>query len=298
MTQENLQSLLGSAMMLLRAGRIREAIAAHEKLLALSPCLPDSWYNLAHLQAQARLFDAALASYQRALHHGVGGPEEVRLNRAVIFAEHLRRTDEAVRELEAALELSPDYVPALLNLGNIHEQRGDRESALVAYERVLVVDPSNALALSRLPNLKTVPSTEDGLIRRLREAIARPASTASDRADLGFGLGKALDSAGAYDEAFAAYAEANRASRQSAGPNGVRYDAQAQGRFVERLIAAFPLQPSPVRLAPSPRRPPVFICGMFRSGSSLVEQILASHSSVTAGGEIDLLPTIANEHFK
>ena len=78
------------------------------------PDLPDSWYNLALLQRKLRRFDAALASYQQALDRDVSRPEEVHLNRGVIFSDYLRREDDGGREgARAALALNPDYVPAL-----------------------------------------------------------------------------------------------------------------------------------------------------------------------------------------
>lgn len=285
------RALLDRAAALLSAGRVQEAVVAHERLLAQQPDLPDSWYNLGYLYQQVRRFDDALQAYGQALARGVGGPAEVHVNRAVVLADHLARPDEAERELRAALAADPRFVPALLNLGNLHEQRGEREFALQAYEAALAIDPGHPLALSRLPNLKAVGGAMDPLVRRLRAAMARPGASAAERADLGFGLGKALDGAGLYDEAFAAYSAANRASRESAGP-GARYDRQAHERFVDRLIRTF-AEPMPLQ-APRPgRAPPVFICGMFRSGSTLAEQILASHPRVSAGGEIDLLPVMA-----
>lgn len=295
-SRETRQWLLDRASQLLQAGSVSDAIDAHKRLLKLHPNLPDSWYNLAYLQQRAGRYEASLATYQQALDRGVGCPEEVHLNRAVILGDHLARSDEAELEFGTALTLNPRYVPALLNLGNIHEQRGDRERALDAYERALLIDPTDAVALARLPDLKAIAGAQDPLITRLKQAIGRPGASAGERADLGFGLGKALDGVAAYDEAFAAYTEANRASRASAGPNGVRYNALAHERFVDRLIQAFP-EPAIAAAPVAGTTAPLFICGMFRSGSSLVEQILASHPQVTAGGEIDLLPRMVHEHL-
>lgn len=292
---DNVRSLHDRATRLMQEGRLEEAIDAHEHLLALASELPDAWYNLGYLQHQARRFEAALQSYRRALDCNVGMPEEVHLNRAVILAEPLSRSAEAEAELRFALDLNPRYVPAWLNLGNLHEQRGDRAAARHAYESALAIDPVNAVALARLVNLKSAMDIADPLIADLRRALGRPSIPAADYAELAFGLGKALDAAGAYDEAFAAYSAANRASRASAGPHGAHYDARAHERFVDRLIEAF-ASPEP-SLAPDPASgpPPIFICGMFRSGSSLVEQILASHSLVRSGGEVDLLPALARQ---
>jgi Tfp pilus assembly protein PilF len=289
-----LRRLQATAEDLLRQGRVLEAIEAFEQLLRIEPRLPDAWYNLAFLQNRARRFEAALGSYGQALAQGVGGAEEVHLNRAVILADHLARHDEAEAELRTALALQPRYVPALVNLGNLCEQRGERAAALEAYDAALAVDPANALALSRLPHLKPPQRADDPLIGRLRQAIAQ--SRPAEQADLGFALGKALDDAKAYDDAFAAYTAANAASRAAGG--GVRYDAAAHERCIDSLVAAFPepgraIEPS--RPGSGPRL--VFVCGMFRSGSTLVERILASHPHVTAGGEVDLLPALMRERF-
>jgi tetratricopeptide (TPR) repeat protein len=289
--------LLDRARQWLARGDLAEAILAHERLLCRYPAHADSWYNLGFLLHRARRYDAALGAYQQALERGAAGPEEIHLNRAVILAEQLGRVDLAEAELGRALERSPRYVPAWINLGNLHEQRGDRTRALQAYEAALAIEPRQALALARLANVMSPAGDAfERLVGRLRLALQRADLRADERADLGFGLGKALDALGSYDEAFEAYAAANRASRASAGTQGPRYDPAAHERFVDALIRAFPGAPAPIDGPPGPK-PPVFICGMFRSGSTLIEQILASHPRVTAGGEIDLLPEIAAQHL-
>ncbi|HYE71181.1 MAG TPA: sulfotransferase [Aquabacterium sp.] len=278
---------------LLQQGRAAEAAEAFQRLLLLDPHQPDAWYNLAYLQHHTRRFDDALASYREALNRGVSGAEEVHVNRAVILADHLSRHDEAEAELRAALAIQPAYVPALVNLANLHEQRGDRSRAIERYEEALALEPGCAMALARLPHLVPAQTAEDPLITRLRGAIA--GARAAERADLGFALGKALDDAGAYDEAFAAYQAANDASRAAGG--GTRYDAEAHQRSIDSLIAAFPhARAAPAIPATSGRRL-IFICGMFRSGSTLVERILGSHPEVTAGGELDLLPGLVRQRF-
>src|SRR3990167_11140665 len=151
----SLESLIGQAAQLRRAGRTVEALAAYEALLAAHPNLPDSWYNLALLQRKAGRPEAALASYDQALRRGVSDPEEVRLNRAVILSDDLRREAEAEAELTAALALNPRYVPALLNLGNLHDDRGRRAEAAAAYEAILALDPNDPDALARLGGLAT-----------------------------------------------------------------------------------------------------------------------------------------------
>lgn len=287
---------LREAVQLENSGRVLEAIAAYERLLAQWPALPESWFNLAVLQRRAGRFEAALEAYRHALEQGVSMPEEVHLNRGVIYADHLRQDTAAERELAAALALNPGYAPALLNLANLHEDLGRRDEALATYERLLAIDPGHGEALARHASLKGATHAGDPLIARLQAALARPGLPAADAASIGFALGKLLDACGAYDAAFEAFAAANRASRASVAtqaPLDVRAREEAR---VDALLAAFgspggTMAAPPVALPPGAPRP-IFICGMFRSGSTLAERVLARHPLVTAGGELDLLPAL------
>ena len=267
-----------------QAGRIEEAIAAYEQLLGADPDRPDSWYNLAWLQRQARRYEQALASYAEALKRKVRDPQDVHLNRAVILSDHLGRPGEAEAELEAALTLKPDFFAALLNLGNLHEDRGNRPAAEAAYRRALDAAPEDAVALSRLAGISHAPKLDEVLKARVRAAIERPGVSPADQATLGFALAGLLDAAGQFDDAFDAAAAANQASRAA---SGARYDRAAVEQFVDRLVAS---RAAGAR-APD-ERAPVFILGMYRSGSTLVEQMLAGHSRIQPAGELDLLPEL------
>ncbi|MFT4956266.1 MAG: cytochrome c-type biogenesis protein CcmH/NrfG [Brevundimonas sp.] len=280
------------------AGRLDEAVAGFEALLALRPELTDVWFDLGRLRRRIGRSDAALDAYDQAIRLGVRGPEEARLNRAVILSEDLHRPDEAEAELNAALKLNPRFAPAWLNLGNLHEDRGRRDPARAAYEQALTLEPGNVLALARLAGVARASGPDDPLIARLRSALKAIGAGSPDermaRADLGFALGRMLDEASAYDEAFAAYAQANRDSRLIPGPPGARYDRAAQEAVVDQLIAAFPDAGN----GEGGDNAPLFICGMFRSGSTLTEQILAAHSRVTPGGELELLPALVSRELQ
>ncbi len=287
------EAMFREALLLDKQGSVLEAMAAYSSVLQRAPRLANAWYNLAVLQRKTRQFAAALASYQQALDHGIRAPEEVHLNRGVIFADDLRQYPQAERELRAALDLNPNYIPALINFANLHEDLGRRDAAGEVYERILALDANQYEVLSRYANLRKFSSQHDPLIARMRNALADPHATAADRASLGFALGRALDACGAFDAAFTAYSQANRASRASAGATAVPYDRAAFERFVDRLIAIF-AAPNPVAVPACMRQEqgplPIFICGMFRSGSTLTEQILARHPRVFGGGELDFLP--------
>src|SRR5688572_21273076 len=179
------QAQLRSAAMLESAGRLAEAEAVYQRVLASWPDLPNTWYNLARLQRRAGRFDAALASYQQALDRGVSEPEEVHLNRGVIYADCLRQDDAAERELQAALALNPTYVPALLNLANLREDFGKQAEAIALYEKVLALQPQCYVALARYAGLRKIAQADDPLIARLRAGIADSSASGADRAELG-----------------------------------------------------------------------------------------------------------------
>jgi tetratricopeptide (TPR) repeat protein len=290
LVSQDAEALLRQAQAHKLAGRPGEAADAYEALLTLRPDLPDTWFNLALMQRQAGRPAAALGAYQQALDRRIGGPEEVHLNRAVIYSDDLGQAEAAEAELKTALAIAPDYLAAWLNLGNLYEDKGEREQARSAYRRALDLAPPQAaaLALARLANATRFTGADDPLITAMRASQARPDAPEADKAEVGFALGRALDEVEAYDEAFAAYAGANAASRNW---TGARYDRAAQDAFVDRSIAAFP---KPVPTVWDPTGAPVFILGMFRSGSTLVERILSAHDGVTSGGELALMPRIVS----
>lgn len=288
------RSLLGRARRYREQGRIGEAIELYELALSRWPDSPNTWYNLGLLQRQAGNHDRALECYRQALQRRIGHPEEVHLNRAVVFSNCLQRPAEAERELAAALRLRPTYIPALFNLANLHEDLGRRDAAAAAYERILALQPGNLEALARYARLRKFSDPADPLIARLRGAVASANARPAELASVGFELGRALDACGEYDAAWEAYGFANRCSRESAGGRFVPYDASAHEQLIDRIIAAFPSAPvtAPAE-SPAAAPRPIFICGMFRSGSTLLEQLLAGHPRIQAAGELDLIPDIA-----
>ena len=168
------------------------------------------------MERQCGRFEAALKAYDEALKRGVSGPEEAWLNRGVIHADDLGRPDLAQADLEAALAVAPDWLPALLNLGNLHEDIGRREAAAAAYARALaVLRPGirwrwrGRRVLARLTG-----AGRSGDRGAAGGDAARPGLHIGDRAELGFALGPGAGSGRRpTTTAFAAYAAANAASR-------------------------------------------------------------------------------------
>lgn len=293
MTDTRQQELLNTAARLRETGPVPDAIAAYKALLAEYPDLPDSWYNLGWLQRQSGMAQDALAAYDEALKRGVKGAEEVHLNRAAILSDALARPGEAKAELQKALALSPTYLPALVNLGNLHEDLGERDEAKAVYEKAHALAPDNALTLSRLAGLGKAASLDDPMIGKIRAVIASGRLMPADLALLQFSLGRLYDSCGAYDSAAETFAAANASARTAAAGHVAPYNGIDELKRAERLASAFATSGKRQTGIPDPSPQPVFILGMFRSGSTLVEQILGAHSQITAAGELDMIQRIA-----
>lgn len=298
---EPAQDLLAQAAALHRQGRRAEAIDLFRKILAERPEAAEGWYELGYLLRAEGLYEEALEAYGEALARGVRRPEEVRLNRAALLSDRLRRDDEAELELRAAIAIAPGYLPAELNLGNLHEERGEREQALACYDKILA-GPASAdkasqelryEALARIVNLGTPTGVDDPMLARANDAAANVVGNLTVRANLLFALGRAFERLGAHDRAFDAFARGNRSLMRQ---QGRAYDRAHQVALVDAMIAAFPAAAAkPAQAAPGPA--PLFVLGMFRSGSTLVEQVLAAHPQVTPGGELEFLPRLAAQRL-
>ncbi len=264
-----------------RAGRHADAEAAYQRHIGEQPQDAVARFNYACFLRRRGRLEEALESHQAALDLGIEGPEEVLSNMAVIQGE-LRRDAAAKLLLQRALAVNPTYPPALFNLALHFEEHGQQAEAIELFRRILEIDPNWHNALVRLAYAETVRDAEGEVVRRLRRALRRSNLEPLVRESLHFALGKALDDCGRYDEAFEQYVLGNAASR----PRLARYDHAVVAQGVDRIIEAF--GPELIAKATAVSEAPlVFVTGMFRSGSTLIEQVLAAHPAVTAGGEIE-----------
>ncbi len=265
-------------------GRPEIAIAHYETMLERNPELADGHFSLGVLFKREFRYRDALRCYERALELGIDRAEEVHSNIGVLYSD-MRDGVNAREHYERALALNGDYVPALSNLAGLCEETGDRERAAELYEQVLALDGDNWEALARRAQVHRFGDADDPMFDRIRKAMARTGSDAGAQEGLGFALGRALDQAGLYEEAFDAYKAANALARQRCGP----YDGGAAEQGFDQLIGLFDAA-WVGRNTTGSDDSPVFVCGMYRSGSTLVEQMLGAHPEITAGGELDFVP--------
>jgi len=273
--------------MLRRAGRHEEAVAAGRRATALDSTDAGAWYNLGVALAACGESGEAIACYRRAI---VADPEHnLAFNNLGALLEAAGELDAAEEAYAKAIAIDPRHAEAQNNLGAILSAKGELEQARACFAAAIDARPSFVDPHFNLSTLKRYVSGDPHLPILETLFYQRHKMPPADRARLGFAVGKARADLGAHERAFKAYAEGNRLKRQS-----FHYDEAQSERSVEAITRAF----SPEFLAA--RRGPaapgadtaVFIVGMPRSGTTLIEQILASHPQVHGAGELSDLDEI------
>lgn len=306
---------LGNALRAL--ARFEEACAAYRRALAIDGDLVDVRVNLGKALGACGSHEAAIAEFEAALAHN---PRDASVENDLANALLcLGRDDDAIAHYQKAATLEPGWTAAHSNLGNALHASGWHDEAIRCYARAIALDPGNAIAHS---NLGTA-LRELGRLDELRHAFAAAVALApgsplfhlnlarskrftDDDPQLGaleavaasgdapaealFALAKAHADLGRHESSFAHLRAGNALKRRD-----IVYDETATLRRFERIQAAF--MPALMRAREGvgdPSSAPVFILGMPRSGTTLVEQIVASHPDVFGAGEIaDLTAAVA-----
>lgn len=272
----------------IRAGAIESAIAFLNRAAELSPPNTAVLHSLAFCYycqsrfASARNFaDRMLA--QDPLNLGA------RLLRAAIAAQS-GDNELAALIYQGLVAEAPRHTPSILGLGHSLRVLGQAEGAVTAFREVLRQNPADAEAWACLAGLKTFQFSDDDLIAMLGVS-RRPNLTKKEDVEISYALGRALFDRGRYDEAFAHYSRANAISRHMGPADPVQSAAEGR-RWVEDTSAA--LSSAGAFEDPWVEGPtPIFIVGLPRSGTTLVEQILGSHPAIEATAELPYLAQIA-----
>jgi tetratricopeptide (TPR) repeat protein len=314
------QTSLGT--LLCTQGELDDAIAAHRQAIRLRPGYADAYSNLGlALLAQGKL-DEATAACDQAIRLAPDHAE-AHSNLGMVFLAQ-GRFDDAIAAHHTAIRIRPDYADAYADLGRALHEANRTEEAIEAFRRATALKPDfveayNNLglvlrAIGRLPEAKTaleeavrlapaIPKYHRNLseIARFEEGDSRlaglerlAADSASlrveDQIELHFGLGKAYEDLGRHADAFRQWLEGNALKRRQ-----IVYDEEATLTPLTQMEAAFTPEVIQSRQKSGPSSAlPIFIVGMPRSGTTLVEQILASHPQVFGGGELPYFAAAAN----
>ena len=296
-------------------GRLDEAEASYNQAIALKPSYAEAHYNLGNtLQVLGRL-DEAEASYRQAI---AVKPDfaEAHCNLGVTLNE-LGRLDEAEASYIRAIGLKPDYAEAHSNLGNTLKELGRLDEAEASYRQAIVLKHDYAEAHSNLGvtlkelgrldealascnqtialksdyaeahrNLTTMKKfdAQDEQYSKMLELYLNKEISEEQRCHINFGLAKACEDLGNFEQAYTHYSEGNVLRKKL-----LNYDINQDVELFEQLKSSYPkieknsLKPDKL----SKNLMPIFIIGMPRSGTTLVEQIISSHSQVTGAGELN-----------
>ncbi|TGD72291.1 sulfotransferase family protein [Mangrovimicrobium sediminis] len=257
------------------------ALAQLERAVSLAPDNSDYLAQQAKLLALLNRPAAALAAADAAL--AAGEPRALALDTLGVVFTRLGEHARAARVLQRAVDAAPSNAQFHFNLASAQQFLGDESGARAHYERAIDLQPRFARAYWALSELeKTAPDTTRQA--RLEALAADPALGAVDRLYIGHALSRLYEQRGDYPAAFAALCEAKNAQRER-----IAYD-RAQD---EALFAA--LQQGFTAADPEPRPPqqdwtPLFIVGMPRSGTTLVERMLSAHPAIAGLGELQDFP--------
>ena len=270
-----------------RLGRYREAQALLERALVLAPSFSGARFNLATILYRSYQPQEALRHLALLLREEPGNVSYITLKAAALI--RLGDLPEAIEEYRASLRFAPSASRIWMSLGHALKTVGEQAESVSAYRQSLALEPTLGEAWWSLANLKTVRLTASD-IAQMEAALGAAALGEEDRFHLHFALGKAHEDAGAVDQAFDSYLTANRLRRAA-----LHYDPQQLQERIDRVRSLFTPQFIAERaLQGCVNAEAIFVVGMPRSGSTLIEQILASHPEVEGTQELPDIQQMVN----
>jgi tetratricopeptide (TPR) repeat protein len=272
-------------LVLQKEGQLSDGLVWLKKAVELEPGNIDFWQWLAELHEEMEESAEAIPCWERVV---ALDPDRASAHLSLGWAlQDESRFEEAREHYDAALQLQPDFAAAFLNLGGLQEELGDMAAAEQSFRTALEKQPSFALPHARLATLLRSKLPEADLAA-LEERLKDDKLAESPRGRLLFALAHALDGKGEFARAAECLREGNALTLET---NRTRkeYAPADHERFVDGVIRAFD-RDFFARLAGGglETRRPVFVFGLPRSGTTLIEQVLSSHSQVYGAGELRL----------
>lgn len=258
-------------------GDSRTAVSAFGSVTTLAPQYAAAWAQLARLYLRLGHVRRADQALENAVAHQDGNPAVQDL--IALCYGLLGDQEQAAPWHDRAVAAQPRHVPMLVNQANNQMFRGHLEEAQTTVRRALAEQPTNPNAHWLLANLRR--ATDDVHVRELRGLLAERRLSDRGRAFLSYALGKELEDLEAWDDAFEAFAAGARARRRT-----VDYDETAEAQMFDALAAELTPEWLAGRPAGLADPAPIFVVGQPRTGTTLVERIMVSHSQVHSAGEL------------
>ena len=264
-------------------GRLDEAISSYKKALCLNSSYSQAFYNMGMAYKNQFKFEKALEAYQKAIHLKPDYVEAIN-NIGNILHEQGKLID-AKEAFQKAISIKPGYVKAYKNLANLVSEQGERENAIVFLKKALKIDPNYAEAHRSLSALIKY-RLNDPQFKIVSDLLNNPKLKDKDRCLLNYTFAKMNEDIGDFKAAFENY-QAGGAIRQKL----LGYDkGQDEWLFNKIKIANSNIKENCLNEKNRQKKlTPIFILGMPRSGTTLVEQIVSSHSQIQGAGELKFL---------
>jgi tetratricopeptide (TPR) repeat protein len=279
---------LGAA--LTKVGRYKEAEEEFRRAIGIRESYPDAHNNLGSVLAWRGQYEESEMPLRRALKLRPSYLDALINLGTTLYL--LGRWDDAKDCFDRALRLAPRNVHAIVGLAQIAAPAGRIEEAETLLRRALDIEPKAPNAWAGLVGLRKM-TLEDRSWLKSAEEIAASGLTPIEEATLRYAIGKFCDDVGDFSRAFHSYRRANELHKLRGDP----YDQEAHGRFVQDLVRVYtPETLAAARIAGSDSQRPVFVVGMPRSGTSLVEQIIASHPEAKGAGELRFWSAAVRKH--
>lgn len=273
-----LEPMQAMGRLLLRMGRVLDAVPVFERLAALKPDDLGMRAQLANVYVEAQKLDQALEAIEKLRATDPDAVDLLLLHARALLDKG--RDAEAIELLSDRSAKEENNADVLVHLGHALSTAGKNDEAKAALTRALDVQPNLGAAYVELADITRFAPGDD-LIGKMEQALA--ASDAAGVKDIGllFAMGKAYDDVGRIDEAFEMFVRGNEI-RKAAG----LYNETSFLEFIGRLSRAVSAEQIKNNLEQGfDSELPIFVVGVPRSGTTLTEQILASHPDVAAGGE-------------
>lgn len=270
-----------------KKGNLRNAALLYSVLLKAQPSHIDAQYNLAMIMADLGRLDDAELGYRRAI--AMKPDHSDAHNNLGLVLQKMGRLDEAEASFRQSIALRPAGL-TYRNLGNALQDRGRLGEAEENYIRAVAMRPGDVKAHRYLASLKKFSSKDEQFLQM--ELLYRDSSiTDQNRCHLCFGLAKACEDVGDFASAFKFFAEGNAIRKKILG-----YDREKDAELFRKLRVNYPgiAACSWRRRSSTIDILPIFIVGMPRSGTTLVEQIISSHSLVTGAGELNFVAELGH----
>jgi tetratricopeptide (TPR) repeat protein len=270
---------LGSALLYL--GRVDEAERCFREATAIKPDYSDPHSNLGNMLRQRGYLSESEALLRRALQLRPNNLD-ARINLGLTLVVQGRARD-AKACFAKVLKTNPRNLHALFGMGQLAMVEGRFEEAEATYRRVAELDSKMANAWAALADTRKMTTADDEWVKTA-QAMAESSNRPLEEANLRFAIGKYFDDVHNFDQAFHNFKRGNELLKSVAED----YDRKGRSRFIDESIRVYSRDAMPkIRAAGSSSAKPVFVVGMPRSGTSLAEQIIASHPAAYGAGELD-----------